>query len=318
MAVSASATRIPAVVVSHLRREVEVTTLPAVDAAVDHSSGETLRCFQRSRSSEVVTGDRVLIERDAEQRDRGVIVDVLPRRSLLRRRNRSGQLQTICANLDLLLIVIAPAPEPHADLIDRYLVAAELDHLDAALVCNKSDLPAAEVAPLQPLLETYRQLGVTVAPCSARTGTGIGALRALIGDRSAALVGQSGVGKSSLLNALLPDAQAAVGSLSTKRNRGQGRGRHTTSSVRLYPLAPGLLIDSPGIRELTPEVQDPGQLIEGFPEIARAAQDCRFRNCRHEQEPDCAVQAALADGRIAASRWHSLCLLQREVATGRH
>lgn len=303
---------VPAVVVSHLRSEVEVATLPSPG-----EPSERLRCFQRSRSIEVVTGDRVLVERDPEHSGRGVISDVQPRRSLLQRRNRSGVLQTICANLDLLLITIAPDPEPHADLIDRYLVAAELDGLDAAVILNKCDLPASEQPEIRSLVALYEGLGVQVYRSSAAAGIGIDALRALIGERTAALVGQSGVGKSSLLNALLPEAAAEVGSLTGKRNRGHGRGRHTTSTVRLYPIGKGVIIDSPGIRELTPEVSDPARLISGFPEIASAAQHCRFRNCRHDREPDCGVSAGLAEGGIDPRRWRSYRILEAELSVSR-
>jgi len=289
-----------------------VATLPSLG-----EPSERLRCFQRSRSIEVVTGDRVLIERDAEHPERGVISEVQPRRSLLARRNRSGVVQTICANLDLLLITIAPDPEPHADLIDRYLVAAELDGLDAAVILNKCDLIASEQPTIQSLIELYEGLGIPVYSSSAAAGIGLDALRALIGERTAALVGQSGVGKSSLLNALLPEAAAAVGSLTGKRNRRHGRGRHTTSTVRLYPIAGGVIIDSPGIRELTPEVSDPMRLISGFPEIDSAARYCRFRNCRHDREPDCGVTEALAEGRIDARRWRSYRILEAELSAGR-
>lgn len=302
----------PAVVVSHLRSEVEVATLPT-----GGEPSERLRCFQRSRSIEVVTGDRVLIERDPEHSGRGVIDQVQPRRSLLQRRNRSGVLQTICANLDLLLITIAPDPEPHADLIDRYLVAAELDDLDAAVILNKCDLTASDQPAIQSLIDLYEGLGIRVFRSSAAAEIGLADLRALIGNRTAALVGQSGVGKSSLLNALLPEAAAEVGSLTGKRNRGHGRGRHTTSTVRLYPIDGGVIIDSPGIRELTPEVSDPTRLIAGFPEIDRAARRCRFRNCRHDREPDCGVSEALAAGRIDARRLRSYRILEVELGTGR-
>ncbi|TVS11012.1 MAG: ribosome small subunit-dependent GTPase A [Gammaproteobacteria bacterium] len=301
---------VAAIVLSHLRREVDVALIDADDAA-------RVRCFQRSRATEVVTGDRVLIERDPERPDRGVIVEVLPRRSLLQRRNRSGSVQAICANLDLLLIIVAADPEPHADLIDRYLVAARLDDLDAAVILNKCDLEGHRAPRIQSLLELYRSLDVPVCATSAETGAGLADLRALVGQRTAALVGQSGVGKSSLLNALLPEAGAEIGSLTGKTHRGHGRGRHTTSTVRLYPLGDGVIIDSPGIRELTPEIEDPADLIVGFPEIDAAARHCRFRNCRHDQEPDCGVTAARTAGDIDPRRWRSYLMLKQELVTGR-
>lgn len=301
---------IRAIVVSHLRREVEVAVLGTDDSV-------RVRCFQRSRALAVATGDEVLIERESEDSDRGVIVAVLPRRNVLRRRNRSGVVQDICANLDLLLVTVAPEPEPHADLIDRYLVAARADGIAPALVVNKCDLPAAGAPPFEHLVDLYLGLGLPTLRCSATTGAGINDLRAFIGSRSAALVGQSGVGKSSLINALLPYAAAEVGTLSGKRNRGHGRGRHTTSTVRLYPLGEGLIIDSPGIRELTPELEDPADLIAGFPEIATAASACRFRNCSHDREPGCAVKEALTRGAIDARRWRSFRILAAELGAGR-
>jgi len=272
-----------------------------------------VRCFQRSSALAVVTGDEVLIERESEDPGRGVITAVMPRRNVLRRRNRSGVVQEICANLDLLLVTIAPEPEPHADLIDRYLVAAHGDDIEAGLIVNKCDLAAADAPPCASLAQLYTGLGLPVIRASATTGAGLAGLRAFIGRRTAALVGQSGVGKSSLINALLPQARAAVGTLSGKRNRGHGRGRHTTSTVRLYPLADGLIIDSPGIRELTPELEDPTELIASFPEIAAAATGCRFRNCSHEREPGCAVKEALAQGAIDPRRWRSFRILSGEI-----
>ena len=295
------------VVVSHLRREIEVLT----------ADGGTLRCFLRATVAAVVTGDAVLFERDADAPDRGVVVARLPRSSLLARHTARG-LRPVCANLDLLLVTIAPAPAPHADLVDRYLLAARLDDLDVAIVVNKTDtLDEAGRTELDALLDPRRALGddarVPVVEVSAHSGAGLDALRALVHRRTAAFVGQSGVGKSSLINALLPEAGAETGALSGRRNRGRGRGRHTTSTTRLYRTTDGVIVDSPGIREFAPDVPDEATLARGFPEIAAAAEACRFTDCRHEQEPDCAVRAAVADGRIDATRLASLALLRSEL-----
>lgn len=284
-----------AIVISHFRKEVEVEPL--------NRPGERLRCFLRATVGAVVTGDRVLLDMDADDDNRGVIVGRLPRHSLLSRHTERGE-RPICANLDRLLITIAPEPAPHVDLIDRYLVAAYIDGLAVTLVLNKADL-ASEQAELDSLLDLYRGLGVPVIVTSAVRSSGLDALAATLQGTAAALVGQSGVGKSSLINALLPEARAEVGDLSQKRNRGRSRGRHTTTTSRLYRLAGGLIIDSPGIREFTPGIPDLATLTAGFPEIDRAAIDCRFRDCRHEQEPDCAVQAQLQAGLIDARRWQS-------------
>ena len=290
------------VVVSHLRREVEVAP---------GRGGDPVRCFLRATTDPVVSGDRVLFERDETDPSRGVIVARLPRLALLSRHTPKG-LRPVCANLDLLLITVAPEPAPHPDLIDRYLLAANLDELDAAIVINKADLdPAGRI---DELLSVYPDLGVPVVRASALEGTGLTDLRALLAGRAAAFVGQSGVGKSSLINALVPDADADTGTLSGRRNRGRARGRHTTSTTRLYRTDDAVIIDSPGIREFVADIPDEAALAQGFPEIAEAAARCRFRDCRHDSEPDCAVRAKLTEGRIAASRVHSWRLLRTELA----
>jgi len=291
------------VVISHLRREIEVMPMGA--------DAESVRCFLRATVPPVVTGDRVLFEREAgEDRARGVIVAQLPRSSLLSRHTPRG-LRPVCANLDLLLITIASEPAPHADLVDRYLLAAELDELDAVIVVNKHDrLDDAGRDALEALLAPWIALAIPVFRVSAHSGLGLDALRAALAGRTAAFVGQSGVGKSSLINALVPAAAAETGTLSTKLNRGRGRGRHTTSTTRLYRAGDAVIVDSPGIREFAPDVPDEATLVRGFPEIAAAALGCRFRDCAHEVEPDCAVRAALASGAIAAARMASFRTLR--------
>ncbi|MEE4360290.1 MAG: ribosome small subunit-dependent GTPase A [Pseudomonadales bacterium] len=296
------------VVITHFRGEVEVQAI---------RDGEPLRCFLRATAESVVTGDRVLFERARDEQGRsvpgrGVVTARLPRDSLLARHTARG-LRPVCANLDLVLITIAPEPAPHADLVDRYLLAAAMDHMDAAIVLNKADHPAAASSAITALLDVYEDLGLPVLRVSAATGAGLDALSDLIEGSSAAFVGQSGVGKSSLINALAPEAAAQVGTLSERRNRGRARGRHTTSTTRLYRRGRGVIVDSPGIREFVPDVPDPASLALGFPEIVAAAEACRFRDCRHDQEPDCAVRAALARGTIHRSRLDSFILLRDEA-----
>ena len=140
----------------------------------------------------------------------------------------------------------------------------------------------------------------------------------MIRARSAAFVGQSGVGKSSLINALVPDADAETGALSERRNRGRGRGRHTTSTTRLYRSGDALIIDSPGIREFAPDVPDEATLTRGFPEIDALAARCRFSDCRHEDEPGCAVTAALEAGTLDASRLASYRMLREALLSPGH
>ncbi|HSG88999.1 MAG TPA: ribosome small subunit-dependent GTPase A [Pseudomonadales bacterium] len=297
---------IPGLVVSHLRREVEVAPLGAAEG----DENLRVRCFLRATVPPVVSGDRILFEADAADPARGVITARLPRLSLLSRHTPKG-LRPVCANLDLLLITVAPEPAPHADLIDRYLVAATLDDLEAVLVFNKCDLEtAADGAALRAL---YDRIGIDTYAVSAGTGEGLDALRARLDGRTAAFVGQSGVGKSSLINALIPGAGAETGDLSGRQNRGRSRGRHTTSTTRLYHTDAGVIIDSPGIREFAADIPDEAALVAGMPEIAEAAAHCRFRDCHHESEPDCAVHAGLEDGSIERSRFASFRALRAEI-----
>lgn len=294
------------IVVSHFRKEVEVEPVDA--------PAQRLRCYLRATVGAVVTGDRVVLEPDPEHDQRGVIVARLPRHSLLARHTERGE-RAVCANLDRLLITVAPEPAAHVDLIDRYLLAARLDAMAATLVINKCDLADdGQRTQLDQLVELYQGLGVPVIRTSATEGTGLDILRQHLHETTAALVGQSGVGKSSLINALLPEAAAEVGTLSAKRNRGRGRGRHTTTTARLYRVDDGLIIDSPGIREFNPGVPDLAALTRGFPEIEQAASRCRFRDCRHDREPDCGVQADLAAGTIDLRRWHSYVSLRANLA----
>lgn len=291
--------------IRHLRGEIEV--------APEDALGRTRRCAVRASVPPLVTGDRVRLERqrhpaDGDEAgadaDADVIVERLPRTRVLARHTARG-VRAVCANLDLLLITVAPEPRPHADLLDRYLLAAALDELDAVIVVSKGDLLAADAtarAELEALLAPRRALGVGTVITSVRGEPGVDALSAHLAQRRAALVGQSGVGKSSLVNALVPGADAATGEVSRKRNRGRGRGRHTTSTTRLYACAGGILVDSPGIREFSPDVPDRATLQRGFPEIDAAAAQCRFRDCRHDGEPDCGVAAAAEAGRIDPSR----------------
>ena len=201
-------------------------------------------------------------------------------------------------------MVVAPKSPPlHPRLIDRYLVAVEHSGAEAVVVVNKVDLAApgardAALAPLQP----YRSLGLQVLPCSATTRQGLDEVRRALAGRTCVFVGQSGVGKSSLLNALAGEAAAATGAV----RAGDGRGHHTTTASTLYELGDGIrVIDTPGIRRFTVEETDPAVLAAGFAEFAAHAAGCRFRDCSHTSEPGCAVRAAAESGAIARSRYVS-------------
>ena len=199
--------------------------------------------------------------------------------------------------------MIAPEPQPHANLIDRYLVAAESVGIEPLILLNKTDLLTDDNrGQIDELLSIYPQLGYQVLEASTKSLDGLAALKAILTDRISVFVGQSGVGKSSLINALLPGVDLKVGELS----KGLAKGTHTTTTAKLFHFpAGGDLIDSPGIREFGLWHMDREQVAEGFREFADHLGHCKFRNCQHHNEPGCALLQAVADGRISSRRMAS-------------
>ena len=282
-------------VIAHFGVQVDVETLEGPDR------GQIRRCFRRANLPALVTGDRIVWRADNQQG--GVIVALQPRRTELYRPDHRGQLKPVAANVDRLVIVFAALPQPHRNLIDRYLVAAEQAQLEPLLVLNKADLLARpEHGDIRNWLDDYARLGYRTLCLSADSGDGLDDLRSELKNHVNVFVGQSGVGKSSLINALLPDADLRVGALSEMT----GKGTHTTTTARLYHFPDGGdLIDSPGIREfgLTHITHD--DLLEGFIEFRPFLGHCRFRDCQHLHEPDCALLDAVDRGDISAGRMDS-------------
>jgi ribosome biogenesis GTPase len=273
---------------------------------VEDNDGVVHPCTLRGRRLRAVCGDRVTWQ-SGPHGGRGVVEAVLPRQSELTRPAPRGLSEVLAANLDQLIVVCALAPPFDPNVIDRYLVAAALMEVDAVIVCNKIELATAEnTATAQPLLEEYEAIPYPVVRTSAQTGQGLQQLASLAVGHTSIFVGQSGVGKSTLLNALRPHTDAPVGELSAN----SGEGTHTTSASRLYKLpSGGELIDSPGVREYTPHLNRDQDPLSGYLEFLIPTRDCRFRDCHHLHEPDCGVKTAVGDGRISTRRYNSYLAL---------
>ncbi len=274
---------------------------------VERESGE-VDCvlpssLARGQRAAVAVGDEVVFSAHGDGIHR--VERVLPRRTTLSRPDPlNARLErVIAANVDVAVHVASVVEPPlRPALIDRYLIAIGRGGAEAAVCVNKIDLLEDSAARRQQLerLDPYRELGVTILPCSAVTGEGLDRIRALLAGRTAVFVGHSGVGKSSILNALDPGLEAATGPVSDRR----GTGQHTTSRSSLYRLKNGIrVIDTPGIRELGLWRLTAEELRAHFPDFDEHAARCRFADCSHSHEPDCGVRAAAHEGAVARARF---------------
>jgi ribosome biogenesis GTPase / thiamine phosphate phosphatase len=266
--------------------------------AVADSDGKLFHCLLRQSIGEPVCGDRVVWQ--STTGDEGVVTALLERSSLLTRPTYGGSEKPLAANIDLLVIVLALEPVPSQYLLDQYLVAAESMGVGVVITLNKCDLIDNQSAvEFERNFGHYEKIGYPLVRVSAKLDQGLDPLIQRLHKHTSILVGQSGVGKSSLVKALLPDIDIQIGRLSET----SGMGRHTTSATTLYRITQGgELIDSPGVRSFRLGRMSTRQLENGFREFQPFIGHCRFSDCSHDHEPDCALIGAITEGLIDPRR----------------
>jgi ribosome biogenesis GTPase / thiamine phosphate phosphatase len=256
-----------------------------------------LRCGLMGRRLRVVCGDKVIWKQPSAA-DGPSVESIEPRRNLIERIDARGRPEPVAANIDQLAIVAAPEPAPDWFLVDRYWAGAAMKDLQAILIVNKSDLGLDSI---QVQLEEYRDLKLVCREISTQTHAGIDVLNADLAGKVTMLVGQSGVGKSSLVNALAPQFEAQTAELTR-----ESEGRHTTTTARWYQLTPdAAIIDAPGVRDFAPPASLMRAAERGFVEVHERSIDCRFKDCRHMEEPGCAVRTAVINKQMSARRYES-------------
>lgn len=298
-----------------------VVTRHAKHADVETSDGEIFRCNLRRTLKNVVVGDCVSWRQGSEQLQgiSGVIEAVHPRKNELTRPDYYDGIKVMASNIDQIIIVSAVLPSLSLNIIDRYLVICETANIPALIVLNKVDLLSdAERQAVQQQLAIYERIGYQTLSLSAQTGENMDDLNRYLAQGTSIFVGQSGVGKSSLLNQLLPNVNAQTGAVSEI----SGLGQHTTTASRLYHLPQGgNLIDSPGIREFGLWHLDAEQITAGYREFQGILGSCKFRDCQHKNDPGCQLRAAVEQGKISTVRfenYHRLLESREESKSQRH
>jgi ribosome biogenesis GTPase / thiamine phosphate phosphatase len=262
---------------------------------VRDAAGRELEARTFGKRLTVVCGDEVRCEADARHGEVHVI-EALPRRSALYRSNARGGAEPIVANISQLLVVLSPRPDPDLFVVDRYISAAESARVKPILVLNKCELEVEGT--LRAELDAFTRAGYQLVNCSVRSGVGIEELLRSCSGAVSALVGQSGVGKSSLVKLMVPEAEIVIGALAR-----DDVGKHTTTTSRMFDLPlGGQLVDSPGVRDFAPAIEQLEAHYLGFVEVERLAVNCRFADCKHMREPGCAVSANVHPRRYESYR----------------
>ncbi|MDJ0806147.1 MAG: small ribosomal subunit biogenesis GTPase RsgA [Gammaproteobacteria bacterium] len=290
-------------------REGRVIIRHGATLGVESVDGHIYQCLTRQNIGHPVCGDRVVWQQI--DHTTGVVSALLPRRSVLSRPDYSGHDKPLAANISQLVVVLAPRPEPSGYLLDQYLVTAATIKVRPLIAINKIDLLVEpDKTRFLERFNHYRQIGYALIEVSAKQDHGMDELVEKLKHETNILVGQSGVGKSSLIKALIPDLKIVTGKLS----EATGLGRHTTSAATCYhlPLG-GYLIDSPGVRSFRLSRLSVTLLEQGFPELGDYLGHCRFHNCSHEHEPGCAVRQAEADGKIHPQRLENFLQLRKRI-----
>ena len=302
----------------------KVITRFGADVMVKTKAGETLRCTAKRKFEQIACGDNVTIEYQPHGNAR--VIRLAPRHNVLTRPDFRGRLRNIAANIDQVVIVLSWRPEPFWGLVDRYIIAATLLKTNVILVINKSDLAAQYATEKAKIcLEEYRHIGYNIIETSANKNTesieGIEStnnaelltLQQALNHHTSIFVGQSGVGKSSLAQCLLSEVTIRVGDISSS-----GEGQHTTTTSNLYDIpSGGFLIDSPGVRDykLPTDISEQA-LRNGYREFTDYSQQCRFNNCTHQHEPQCAVRAAYKADTIPPKRYQRYLYLLSALRSG--
>lgn len=275
---------------------------------VEINDAQLIECNVKSNLGTIVCGDRVVCRkmRSSEYR----VMAIMPRINYLQRVDGFGALKSVAANITQILVCLSVKPEPNLYLLDQYLISAEQQGINPIIILNKIELLEEDIEDPYEIISIYRPLGYEVLFTSVKTGQGMDQLVSLFDHHTTVLSGVSGVGKSSITQALLPQAKIKIRDISEANNEG----RHTTRTSRLYHLPnEGRLIDTPGVRGFNPVLDQSMPIGAGFREITDFSTNCRFANCKHIKEPKCAVIAAHSSGEIADTRYRNYLRIIKQI-----